>query len=54
MSKRILVIGGSGMLDFFAELMAYFQQVGEPGDPAQANQLLGAPTTTLDAWIEQQ
>ena len=23
------------------------------GDPAEANQLLGAPTTTLDAWTEQ-
>ena len=45
---------GNMMLGFFAELMAYFQKVGEPGDPAQANQILGAPTTTLDAWIEQQ
>jgi len=43
---------GNKMLGFFAELMAYFQKVGEPGDPAEANQLLGAPTTTLDEWIE--
>lgn len=42
------------MLAFFAELMAYFQKVGEPGDPTEANQLLGAPTTTLADWIEQQ
>jgi uncharacterized protein YbjT (DUF2867 family) len=40
------------MLGFFAELMAYFKAVGEPGDPTEANELLGAPTTTLDAWIE--
>jgi hypothetical protein len=33
--------------------MAYFDKVGELGDPTEANQLLGAPTTTLDAWIEQ-
>ena len=45
---------GNQMLGFFAELMAYFEKVGEPGDPTQANELLGAPTTTLDAWIEQQ
>ena len=44
---------GNQMLGFFAELMAYFDQVGETGDPAEANQLLGAPATTLDAWIEQ-
>jgi uncharacterized protein YbjT (DUF2867 family) len=44
---------GNQMLGFFAELMAYFDQAGEPGDPAEANQLLGAPATTLDAWIEQ-
>jgi hypothetical protein len=38
---------------FFAELMAYFDQVGEMGDPAKANGLPGAPATMLDAWIEQ-
>ena len=27
--------------------------VDEPGDPVEANRLLGAPLTTLDAWIEQ-
>jgi uncharacterized protein YbjT (DUF2867 family) len=43
---------GNDMLGFFAELMAYFQKVGEPGDPTEANQILGAPTTTLQAWIE--
>jgi uncharacterized protein YbjT (DUF2867 family) len=44
---------GNQMLGFFAELMAYFEKVGEPGDPTEADELLGAPTTTLDAWIEQ-
>jgi len=44
---------GNQMLGFFAELMAYFDQAGEMGDPAEANRLLGAPATTLDAWIEQ-
>lgn len=43
---------GNQLLGFFAELMAYFEKVGEMGDPAEANHLLGSPTTTLDAWIE--
>jgi uncharacterized protein YbjT (DUF2867 family) len=44
---------GNDQLRFFAELMAYFDKTGEMGDPAEANQLLGAPATTLDAWIRQ-
>ncbi|MEJ2209438.1 MAG: NAD(P)H-binding protein [Anaerolineae bacterium] len=43
---------GNQMLGFFAELMAYFDQAVEMGDPAEANRILGAPTTTLEAWIE--
>jgi uncharacterized protein YbjT (DUF2867 family) len=42
---------GNDMLKFFAELMAYFEKAGEIGDPTEANELLGPPTTTLDAWI---
>ena len=43
---------GNDMLKFFAELMAYFDKVGEMGDPSEANQLLGAPEITLDEWIK--
>jgi uncharacterized protein YbjT (DUF2867 family) len=43
---------GNEMLGFFAEMMAYFEKVGEMGEPAEANELLGAPPTTLDAWLE--
>jgi len=39
------------MLRAAAALMAYFEKVDEPGDPAVADALLGAPTTTLDEWI---
>jgi uncharacterized protein YbjT (DUF2867 family) len=42
---------GNQMLGYFAELMAYFEKVGEMGDPAEANRLLGAPATTLDDWF---
>jgi uncharacterized protein YbjT (DUF2867 family) len=45
---------GNMALGFFAELMAYFQKVGEPGDPTEANELLGAPSITLDDWLNQQ
>jgi NADH dehydrogenase len=39
-------------LKFASNLMAYFDRVGELGDPTEANQILGAPTTKLDEWIE--
>jgi hypothetical protein len=32
--------------------MAYLEQAGEPGNPGEANDLLGAPETTLQAWID--
>lgn len=35
-------------------LMRYFSKVAEVGDPAEANVMLGAPTTTLEAWCRQQ
>lgn len=53
-ARNIAASTGNNMLMFFAELMAYFEKVGEIGDPAEANDLLGAPTTTLDTWIENQ
>lgn len=45
---------GNEMLRFFTEMMAYFEKAGEPGNPTEANQLLGAPTTTVNAWIAHQ
>jgi pimeloyl-ACP methyl ester carboxylesterase len=40
------------MLKFASDLVAYFDRIGEMGDPTEANQLLGAPTITLDEWIK--
>ncbi len=37
---------------FFYDLMKYFEVTPDEGDPAEANRLLGAPTVTLDKWIE--
>ena len=45
---------GNQILAFMAEMMAYFDQAGEGGDPTEANRLLGAPATTLDEWIATQ
>lgn len=48
---------GLGRLSFnyewraLADLMDHVGRIGEEGDPAEANALLGAPTTTLDQWI---
>lgn len=39
------------MMKFGADLSAYFDKVGELGDPAATNETLGAPTMTLDAWL---
>ncbi len=33
-------------------VIAYFADAGEPGDPVEANNILGAPSTTLDEWIK--
>lgn len=52
-AKATAASTGNSMLAYFASLMAYFEKVGEPGDPSEANQLLGAPTITLDQWIHQ-
>ena len=36
------------------QMMQVLQHYGEFGDPSEANRLLGAPTTTLREWCEQQ
>jgi len=40
------------MMKLGADMADYFDKVGELGDPTEANRLLGAPATTLDAWLE--
>ena len=43
-----------GRLRRTLQLMALMQRVGERGDPAETNRLLGAPTTTVRQWCQQQ
>lgn len=46
------VVTRNEMLVYAADLMGYFDKAGELGDGAEADELLGGPTTTLDEWID--
>ncbi len=52
-AKAMAESTGNTFIKNFAVMMDYFKKVGEPGDPSEANQLLGAPTTTLDDWMQE-
>jgi uncharacterized protein YbjT (DUF2867 family) len=54
LARVIGTLTGNDMLKFAAGLMSYFDKAGELGDPTEANQLLGAPSTTLGQWLAQQ
>jgi uncharacterized protein YbjT (DUF2867 family) len=41
-------------LQFITELMKFFEKTSEGGNPAEANTLLGTPTTTLEQWCKEQ
>ncbi|KUO60423.1 hypothetical protein APF79_04505 [bacterium BRH_c32] len=53
LSKIIAKLGNKEEMKFASELMAFFEQVGEKGDPTEANLLLGAPIIELDEWLNQ-
>jgi NADH dehydrogenase len=53
LAKVMGTLTGNKTLKFAAGLMDYFDKIGEMGDPAETNEILGGPTTTLDAWIKQ-
>jgi uncharacterized protein YbjT (DUF2867 family) len=52
-AKVMAVLTRNQGLKFAGDLMAYFDKMGEMGDPAEANHLLGAPRITLDDWMKQ-
>jgi NADH dehydrogenase len=54
LGKTLAFVTRNKILKSACELMAYFDKVPELGDPTEANRLLGAPTTTLDAWLVDQ
>ncbi len=43
-------VTGNSFLKFGIGIMRYFNKVPQMGDPAEANALLGAPSTTIEAW----
>lgn len=51
-AKAMAASTGNKFLQNFANMMEYFKKVGEPGDPTEANRILGVPAITLDAWME--
>lgn len=50
--KLLGIVTRNEMLKFASSLMGYFEKTPEAGDATEANQILGAPATTLDAWME--
>jgi NADH dehydrogenase len=52
LAKLLGALTGNEMLKFASGLMGYFDKTPETGDPSEANQILGAPAITLDAWME--
>ncbi len=50
-ARLVARITGREGLTYVTKLIAYFDKVGELGDPTEANALLGAPSTTLDEWL---
>lgn len=49
--KLLGILTRNEMLKFASGLMGYFDKTPEAGDATEANQILGAPSTTLDAWM---
>ena len=54
LAKLLGFLTRNEMLKFASSLMAYFDKTSEVGDASETNEILGAPSTTLDAWIESQ
>jgi uncharacterized protein YbjT (DUF2867 family) len=52
MARIIAAVTRNRDLRFAAELFAGFQAIGESGDPAECDRLLGKPRTTLSAWLQ--
>lgn len=51
-ARLIARLTGRERLMYVTRLIAYFDEVGELGDPTEANALFGAPSITLDEWFK--
>ena len=52
MAKALKLIIRKDMFHFIVNLMAYFDKAGEAGNPKEANEILDAPTITLEMWMK--
>ncbi len=50
--KLLATLTGNQGLKGAGELMAYFEKVGEGNNYPEASCVLGAPTMTLDGWLQ--
>jgi uncharacterized protein YbjT (DUF2867 family) len=50
--KLLAIVTGNRGLKSAGEMMAYFEKVGEGSNLPEANSILGAPTISLDKWLE--
>jgi uncharacterized protein YbjT (DUF2867 family) len=51
LARLIAWLRGRAEMRRGVKLLAYFEEVGERGDPTEANAILGAPQVTLDQWV---
>jgi len=52
LAKVIASLTRNEDMKFAANLMGYFNKTAEVGDASEANSILGAPSITLEAWME--
>jgi hypothetical protein len=50
--KMLAILTGNQELKGAGELMSYFEKVGEGSNFPKVNDVLGAPTMTLDNWLQ--
>lgn len=50
--RPVARIGGNAEMRAGLEMVSYLEQVGERGDPTEANAILGAPQVTLERWLK--
>jgi uncharacterized protein YbjT (DUF2867 family) len=52
--RLIAWLSGNAEMQAGVNLVSYLEKVGERGDPAEANTILGAPQLTLQKWLQTQ
>ena len=52
LARIIATISGNKRMKMAIMATSLYEKAGEGGDPAEANRILGAPTITLDEWLQ--